>query len=218
MRIAILGTGTVGASLARAVAAAGHDVTLGTRDPSSEQVRALLDELPDGTRAVATAAAPRGADVVVLAVPYGALAELVPELPLPPGQVVVDATNPLRREPDGPVHASSTSAAEEVAALAPDVRVVKAFNTIGAEHYGDPTRSGVTATLPVASDDDAARWNVMSIATDLGFDAVDAGPLRNARALEHLAVLWVHLASVGGLGRDIAWHLAGREGPGALPR
>ncbi len=208
MRIAILGTGAVGSSLARAVSRAGHDVTLGTRDPDRDEVRALLAELPADTLAVAHDVAARGADIVVLAVPYGALAELVPTLPLPPGQVLVDASNPLRWiDGEGPVHDSSTSAAEEVALLAPDTRVVKAFNTVGAEHLLDPARSGRPATMPVASDDDAARWNVMSLASDIGLDPLDAGKLRNARSLEHLAILWVHLATVGGHGRDSAWHL-----------
>lgn len=62
----------------------------------------------------------------------------------------------------------------------------------------------------IAGDDVEAKRTVSGLAQDLGFDVVDAGPLRNARSLEHVAVLWIHLAMVGGLGRDIAFKLLRR--------
>src|SRR5207302_5113627 len=92
--------------------------------------------------------------------------------------------------------------AAATAKAAPGARVVKGFNTFGAEFHADPNHAGVPANVFFASDDAAAKKTVSEIATKAGFRPVDAGPLRNASVLENVAMLWIHLAMVGGQGRN----------------
>jgi predicted dinucleotide-binding enzyme len=119
------------------------------------------------------------------------------------GKILIDPTNRF-----GP-SASGKSAAEDLATLT-GARVVKAFNTIGAEHYLDPKFAGDAATMLVAGDDAEAKRVVSELATQIGFDVVDAGPLAAAVHLENLAGVWVHLAFRTPLGRDIAFRLLRR--------
>ena len=94
-------------------------------------------------------------------------------------------------------------------AKAPRARVVKALNTTGFENMREPRYDGAPTAMFVAGDDAAARATARALAADLGFDAIDAGPLVRARQLEHLAVLWISLA-MGGMGRDFAFRLVRR--------
>src|SRR5262249_48773928 len=100
----------------------------------------------------------------------------------------------------------------EVARWAPGARVVKAFNTIGAQHMTDPRVGGERASMFLCGDDADARRIVAQLAETLGFEPVDAGPLRQARLLEPLALLWISLAYAHGQGPDIAFKL--RRGAG----
>jgi len=103
----------------------------------------------------------------------------------------------------------AASGAEEIAGLAPGARVVKAFNTIGAELLAGPRFDMQSATMFICGGDAQAKSIVASLAQKLGFEVVDAGPLSSAGMLESLARLWVSLAR-GGLGRNIAFKLLRR--------
>jgi len=122
------------------------------------------------------------------------------------GKVVVDCNNPLVWK-EGPVWTPPPegSLAAAIAHAAPGARVVKGFNTFGAEFHKEPGRAGVPADVFLAGDDLEAKKLVTEVATQGGFHAVDAGPLRNASVLENLAMLWIHLATVGGQGRDFTF-------------
>ncbi|HNV75711.1 MAG TPA: NADPH-dependent F420 reductase [Gemmatimonadaceae bacterium] len=225
MRIAVIGSGNVGGTLGRRWATLGHDVVFGVRDPKrgAAAVKGGAGEgaLPDRARVATPAQAVRGddgwrADVVLVATPWPAVASALSELGpgALDGVVLLDATNPLGpglRLESGP---DGASGAEQVQALAPTARVVKAFNTTGFDNMRDPVYEGRASVMFYAGDDAAARQVAHQLATDLGFDAVDAGPLARARALEHLAVLWISLAmGVGGTpshGRSIAFRLMRR--------
>jgi 8-hydroxy-5-deazaflavin:NADPH oxidoreductase len=135
--VAVLGAGNVGRALARGIAAAGVPVTIGARDP------AAIDA-PPGARAAAPADAVAEAEVVVLAVPVPALADLIPTLPLRAGVILVDATNAVRMSVPG----GHPTVAHHVASLAPGARVVKAFNTVGAEHLDGTPVDGRRTTRP----------------------------------------------------------------------
>ena len=93
---------------------------------------------------------------------------------------------------------SAGSNAAAIAAAFPQARVLKAFNHFGAEVMASP--NGADAC--VAGDDAAAKAVVLALAKDMGFTPRDAGPLRNAAVLENLAVLWIHLATQSGMGRQ----------------
>jgi hypothetical protein len=89
------------------------------------------------------------------------------------------------------------------------MRVVKVFNTTGANNMANPRYGDGGATMFYAGDDAGAKQIASTLAAALGFEPVDAGPLVRARELEHLAMLWISLA-FGGMGREIAFRLVKR--------
>ncbi len=210
MKIAIVGAGNVGGTLGKAWAARGHDVVFGVRTPHDPKVQELLKATGGRARASGVREAATVSDVVVLATPWGATPEAVRAAGSLSGKIVVDATNPLKVDLSGLALGHSTSAAEEVAGWAPGARVVKAFNTIGAQHMADPLFSGQRASMFLCGDDVAAKRTVGALAEALGFDPVDAGPLSQARLLEPLAMLWISMAYAYGHGGDIAFKLLHR--------
>jgi len=190
--IAVLGTGTVGATLATAFTAAGHAVTAGSRDPGR---RAASWTTPVPLAGVAEAAA--HADVVVNATPgHGSVDLLRPLAPQLAGAVLVDVANAVEQGPDGFASAlryPGSSLAEELQRALPDTRVVKTLNTIGpAEAMVTP---GALATAPSAflsGDDGAARQLVAGLLTDIGWRPewiIDLGDLTTARVTEAFVLL-----------------------------
>ena len=208
--IAIIGTGNVGAALAVRLGRAGYAVRLGVR--GDKDLRELLERAGPNVRVETLAGAVAAADVVVLAVPGKVAVEAATALGELAGKVIVDTTNPVGWNA-GPVLAppAEGSNAAALAAALPKARVVKAFNTFGAEFHADPSLPGGPADVQLASDDADAKRTVAAIAERSGFTPIDVGPLRNAALLESLAVLWIHLATVGGRGRDAAFKLVSRE-------
>lgn len=205
--IAILGAGSVGTALARNWARGGHSVALGVRDLNSDGAKAARDTLGDAIPVAPFAEVIAPSDVVVIALPWAAVAEVLPTLDGLDGlngKVVIDATNPLGMTPDGfgLVLGHTTSAGEEVARLLPKARVVKSLNQIGAEIMADPTVLPATPVMFVAGDDAEARAKALSLVTDLGFDAQDFGPLKGARILEAFAMTWIHMALIQKVGRQ----------------
>jgi len=201
MRIGVIGTGTVGTNLARGLAAAGHDVTLGTRDPTDGTVRELADELGGEATDVATAAE-RG-EAVVLAVPASVAPELAEaNADALAGDDLVDPTNSLSPADPG------SSIADRIAEAAPGAHVAKAFNTVGAEWFTDPVVDGQPATMFVCGDDPAAA-TAGALAEDLGFHVVDTGDRSAAFHLENLARFWIVLSR--SRGRGMAFRLIGED-------
>lgn len=198
-RVAIIGAGPVGRTLGRGLADAGHDVTFGVRGPDDARRRELA---PSPVAEPVDAAA--SADVVVVAVPAGAVVEVVPALGLRPGQVVVDATNAV----GAPVPQGFATMGALVASLVPaGVEVVKAFNTIGAEHLADGRIDGRSLFLPVAGDTEGLDI-VVALASDLGFAPVPLGGRDSFGLVEDHARLWIHLVFACGWGRDFGFTVA----------
>lgn len=203
MKISILGAGHVGQALARAFVRVGQPVVLGVPDPTryTDAVSALG---PLTTLTTANSATTQG-DLVILAVPYAAALMVAQGCPDWQGRVLVDATNPIAPGLAGLLVGTTTSGAEQIAERAQGARVVKAFNTTGAENMADSRYARGPIMMPVASDDADARQQVMSLATLIGFEAVDFGALSAARYLEPLAMAWIHLAFKQGQGRRFAF-------------
>lgn len=209
MKIAIIGTGQVAAALGKGWAARGHMITFASREPSSERVQALLAGAGPNASAARVADAVGRSSIIVLAVPFTAARERLEMAGDMGGKVVIDCTNPIAPGLR-PMFDSTTSGMEQIAAWAPRARVVKAFNTTGAENMADPVYDGRPATMLICGDDELAKGAAAQLAEELGFDVVDAGGLSAARHLENLALLWIHLARVAGLGRDVAFRLMRR--------
>jgi NADPH-dependent F420 reductase len=206
---AVVGTGAVGEALAGNLVKHGIDVQLASRD--GDKARQVAATLGKRARAVETKSLGKDVDVVFLAVPAGAATAVLEDAKGIEEAIVVDCTNPVTWDA-GPVHVplEEGSVAAHLARLHPRARMVKAFNTFGAEFHADAKLGASGADLYLAGDDADAKRAVSELATTLGFVPVDVGPLRNARHLESLAVLWIHLATVGGKGRQVAFKLLPR--------
>jgi predicted dinucleotide-binding enzyme len=209
MDIAILGAGSVGGNLARGWKRQGHRISLGVRDPSGLSVKPLLDELGAAARAATVPEAAAFGEVVVIATPWSATLAVVRSAGPLTGKVVIDATNPLTGELTLAL-GHTTAAAEEIAKAAPSARVVKCFNTTGANNFLAPRFGTEAATMFYCGDDAEAKRRVHELGQELGFDMEDAGPLTQARLLEPLALLWISLAYRQGMGREIAFRLMRR--------
>lgn len=200
MRVGIIGTGKVGQAIARGLSRTENEVRLGSRNPATIIVDGLTVE---AQRAVAA-----WADVLILAVPFSAVTQTVQALDggLLDNKVLVDATNALSPSRDLAIGVT-TSGAEELAKLAPRAHVVKAFNTVFARNMSTGRLAGEPLALFVAGDDAGAKEAVMRLGREIGFEPVDAGPLKAARYLEPMGVLSVSLAFGQKLGPGIGYRL-----------
>lgn len=193
-----LGAGNFGGNLAQLLAAAGHDVVVGLRDMSRARpgARYAIASLED--------AATHG-DVVIIAVLYQACAEVLPPLTgLLSGKIVVDATNALQDDWSPLPLGQDGSAAEAIARLLPQARLVKCFNTVFADIMTPDRvdRGGHAVTAFIAGDDAEANATVATIATSAGLAPVVTGTLRNARYLEAIAHLNIQIAVGRGRGTN----------------
>jgi 8-hydroxy-5-deazaflavin:NADPH oxidoreductase len=188
-KIGIIGDGHVGGALARGLQRAGHDVRAVGKDKGASREAASWGE------------------VVVFAVPFGAIDDVVKETgDALAGKTVIDVTNVLDATMNLAV-GFTTSGAEELQKKLPNARVVKAFNTVFAQHMDSGRVGDKPLTALVAADDPGAKKTVLELARGIGFDAVDAGPLKNARLLEPLALLNIQLGYVLGMGTQIGFKL-----------
>lgn len=210
MSVSIIGAGNVGMALGGAFVRRGETVVFGVPDPGKYQ--AATAALGSAARIGGINEAIAASEVVILAVPYAALPGIAQTVADWQGKILVDATNPLGPGLSGLTLGTTTSGAEELAKLARGARVVKAFNTTGAENMADAAYPGGTPFMPVCGDDAQARQRVMALATLIGFDAVDLGPLSTARYLEPFAMTWIHLAIKQGYGRGFAFSVLRRGG------
>ena len=207
MKIAIIGAGQVGSTLGKAWSAKGHEIVYGVREPKGSKAADTVRATGTKARAATPKEAAGAAEVVLFATPWPSTEEAVRSAGPLAGKLVIDATNPLKPDLSGLALGHTTSAGEEVARWAKGARVVKGFNTIGAEHMAHPRIAGQSASLFLCGDDAGAKKTVALLATELGFEPVDAGPLTQARLLEPLALLWISLAYAQGLGTGIAFKL-----------
>jgi NADPH-dependent F420 reductase len=210
-KVAVIGAGNVGGGLGARLSNSGLAVKFGVK-PDAD-VKALLAQCK-GATASAPVEAAAWADVVFMALPGSVAIEVAKSLAgTLAGKVVVDCNNPLVWK-EGPVWdpPPEGSMAAAIAKAAPGARVVKGFNTFGAEFHKDPTFAGAPADVFLAADDADAKKLVMEVAKQGGFRPVDAGPLRNASVLENVAMLWIHLATVGGQGRAFTFVMQRKAG------
>lgn len=202
MNIAIIGAGNVGQALAQAFTRQGEAVVFGVQDPA----KYTAETLP----VLTVEAAVKQAELIILAVPYAATEAIAHSIPDWEAKILVDATNPLAPALSGLSIGTTDSGAETIARHANNARVVKAFNTTGAENMANSHYPTGQIVMPICGDDAAARQQVMALATLIGFEAVDMGALSAARYIEPFAMTWIHLAIKQGYGRNFAFGLLKR--------
>lgn len=207
--VAIIGAGSVGGNLGVNLSRHHYQVVFGVR--SAKDVSAVLRRCGGNARAASISEAAGAAGVIFLAVPASAAVDAARRAGDLGGKVLVDCTNPLSWQ-DGPALAPPPegSVAAALAAAFPEARVVKGFNSFGAEIHLNPDLNGSPAEVYLAGDDGDAIEAVGTIAARCGFAPIAVGGLRNAALLEAVAVLWVYLATTGGQGREFAFRLARR--------
>ena len=203
MRIAIIGTGNVGGALARGLTGKGHDLFLGARDPAG--AAALASET--GAQVAPPAAAAKGADIVILALPWGAAETALREMGDLAGQTVVDCMNPIGRTAGGMglTVGHTISGGEIVQGWLPGALVVKTLNQVGAEIMADAARLPHRPVMFMSGNDETAKRKVGQMLTDLGFEALDAGDITKARLLEPFGMVWINQALMRGKGRNWAF-------------
>jgi 8-hydroxy-5-deazaflavin:NADPH oxidoreductase len=202
MELTIIGTGNMGHAIATRALAGGHTVTLYSHQPGdAESLAQNLDVEAGAPIRTGQAGDPLHGDVVVLAIPYVAAEDVIGRYgEALAGKVVIDITNPVDLATfDRLVTPPDSSAAEEIQRMAgPDARVVKAFNTTFAGTLVNGNVGGQPLDVLIASDDQDAKDTVARLAADGGLRAIDVGPLRRARQLEHAGFL--HMALQQSLG------------------
>ena len=191
MKVAIIGTGNVGAALGSSLLKAKHSVIVTSADPA--KAGDVADRIGASVAGTPLEAATT-AEAIVIAVPWGAAEDVARAIaPATNGKLVIDATNPLRPDYSGLATADGPSGGERIAAILATARVVKGFNTLFAGVQGDPDSLGTMLDALFATDDDEAAAAFATLATSVGFRPVRVGPLAAARELEAMAWLNIRL-------------------------
>lgn len=210
MKIAVIGSGNVGGTLGKGWAKRGHEVVFGVRQPTDQKLAQLLAATDGKAGAASVKDAAAGAEIVALTVPWDAAQEALKSAGNLRGKILLDCTNPLKPDLSGLALGYSTSGGEQVAAWAPGAKVVKIFNTTGFGNMANPVYREGASMMLYCGDDAEAKKVAGQLAADLGFEAHDAGPLAEARLLEPLALVWIHLAAFQKMGTGFAFRLMRR--------
>jgi predicted dinucleotide-binding enzyme len=188
-KISIIGKGNVGSALKKGLESKNYEVKSVGKNP--EQISKLVE----------------WGEVIILAVPYPAIEDVVKNISTKVSdKIIVDATNALTPDYNLAV-GFTTSGAEELQKKVPSAKVVKAFNTVFAQHMSTGKTKNTQLTVFAAGDNNSAKEKVLNFARDIGFDAVDGGSLKNARWLEALGYFNIQLGYSLGLGTEIGFKL-----------
>jgi NADPH-dependent F420 reductase len=206
--ITIIGAGNMGRGIAYVAARGDNHATIIDRDPqeATKLVREVRGEHPEAVLEVGSLDLPITSEVIVLAVWYTAAQDLARQLADQlAGKIVVDISNPLNETFDSLAIAGNTSAAEELARLIPDSRVVKAFNTTFAGTLVQGQVAGQPLDVLVAGDAPDAKRVAIDLVRAGGLRGIDVGPLERARQLEGLGFLGISLQASQGTNFASAW-------------
>lgn len=192
LKIGIIGSGQQGGALGLLWAKAGHEILFSSRHP--EELTDLVASAGPKARAGTPAEAARFGDVILIAVPYGALPQVGRDYaPLMAGKVVIDVGNP-REDRDGPMANEAIAEGTGVASARylPGVRLVRALNALSAGMVrNEAHRAGEKLGVPIAGDDPDAVRTVVGLVEDAGFDPVVVGGLERAREFDRGTSVYV---------------------------
>jgi predicted dinucleotide-binding enzyme len=207
MRIGILGSGLMGGKLGTLFARAGHEVVF-SYARSEQKLKRLARETQGNARAGSPAEAAREADALLLAVHWSRVDDVLKQAADVSGKVIVSCSLPMNADDTALVIAHTSSGAEKLAKKLPGSRVVSAFNTVPSEVlFGvyEARRKATRPSLLYCGDDASSKRVAAELICDVGFEPVDAGPLRIARYTEPFALLVAELAYEGKGGPQLAY-------------
>ena len=213
MRVGIVGSGLMGGKLGTLFARAGHDVVF-----SYARQRAKLEGLARAAGGKASAGTPAEAaqcDAVLLAIHWSRLDDVLDQTGDLSGKVVVSCSLPMSEDDSGLVIAHTSSGAEELAKRIPRAHVVLAFNTVPSEvlvDVYDARDKGARPSLAYCGDHERAKIVAAELIRDVGFEPVDAGPLKIARYMEPFTLLIAQLAYEGDKAPELAYRFEWRDG------
>jgi 8-hydroxy-5-deazaflavin:NADPH oxidoreductase len=207
MRVGILGSGLMGAKLGTIFARAGHEVVF-SYARSNDKLKKLARDTGSNARAGTPSEAAKDADAVLLAVHWSRIDDVLKQAGDLSGKVIVTCSLPMDTDDTKLIIGTTTSGAEELARKVPRAHVVCAFNTVPSEVlFGvfEAKRKVTRPSLVYCGDDEKAKNLTAKLIRDVGFDPVDAGPLRIARYTEPFALLVAQLAYEGEDGPELAY-------------
>lgn len=207
MRIGILGSGLMGAKLGTIFARAGHDVVFSySRDQN--KLQKLARDAGARARAGAPADAARDAEVLLLAVHWSRVDDVLAHAGDLSGKIVITCSLPMNSDDSGLIVAHNSSGAEELARKLPKARIVSAFGTVPSEvlfSVFERRKRKSRPSLVYSGDDAKAKKVAAQLISDSGFEPIDAGPLRIARYSEPFTLLVAQLAYEGDNGPALAY-------------
>jgi 8-hydroxy-5-deazaflavin:NADPH oxidoreductase len=204
MKIAIIGTGNVGSTLAKGFANAGHTILLGVRNKEEFKGSTLPTIKNISVYLIAEAAS--AAEVIVIAAVPQAVKDIAIELGDVSNKVIIDAMNSVRVKPE-----PFSNTTEALLKLTNCKDIVKCFNTTGAENMADPVYNGKGIDMFYAGDSDKAKKVTEQLAKDIGFENIyNFGGSDKFNLLEQFALSWINLAMMQGYGRGIAFKVLKR--------
>jgi len=207
MKIGILGSGLMGGKLGTLFARAGHDVTF-SYARSDAKLKRLARQAGAKARAGTPAEAAKNADAVLLAVHWSRVADVLKQAGDLTAKIVITCSLPMNDDDSELVVGRTSSGAEELAKLLPKSPVVSAFGTVPSEvlfSVFEARRRKTRPSLVYCGDDAGAKRRVAGLIRDLGFEPVDAGPLRMARNAEPFTLLIAQLAYETKGGPELAY-------------
>ena len=213
MRLGILGSGLMGAKLGTIFARAGHEVVF-SYSKSQGKLQQLARDAGKGARAGSPSDAARDADALLLAVHWSRVDDVLKQVGDISGKAIVSCSLPMNADDTALAIAHTSSGAEALAKKIPKARVVSAFNTVPSEvlfSVFETRDKEPRPSLVYCGDDERAKETAVSLIRDVGFEPVDAGPLRIARYTEPFALLVAQLAYEGDQGPALAYRFDWRE-------
>ena len=205
MKIAIIGTGNVGGTLATKWAKAGHEIFLGVGDLNGFKGKALLANPKTSVHSVEDAV--KNAEVILIATPAPAAIEVAKSLGDTSGKIIIDAMNIVMGR--GPVGFNNT--ADSILANTKTKDVVKCFNTTGFNNMENPVYGNTSLDLFMAGDSEKGKAATKQLGLDAGFaECYSIGGNDKFQLMEQFAFFWINLAMMQGQGRDIGFKLLKR--------
>ncbi|HKW41583.1 MAG TPA: NAD(P)-binding domain-containing protein [Gemmatimonadales bacterium] len=207
MRVGVLGSGLMGGKLGTIFARAGHDVVF-SYARSEQKLKRLAREAQGNARAGTPGEAARDADALLVAVHWSRVDDVLQQAGDVSGKIIISCSLPMNADDTDLVIAHTSSGAEELAKKVPKARIVSAFGTVPSEvlfAVFAARRKAKRPSLVYCGDDTRSKAIAAQLIGDVGFDPVDAGPLRIARYTEPFTLLIARLAYEGKGGAELAY-------------